>query len=189
MSLRHALLGLLAYEPASGYDLAKEFAGELGRYAWQATHTQIYPELAKLDDEGLIEVAETGPRGRRTYAITEAGRAELRSWLLQPPTGSAVRNEPVLRMFLLSSLDRDDAREYLAGAAKACQEELNDLRAILDDGDRDRPADKPLPFGRLAGEFGVRFYEMTRDWALWALEQVDRGKGKPTPEPSDPATR
>lgn len=175
MSLRHALLGLLARKPASGYDLTKEFAGDLGRYAWQATHTQIYPELAKLDDEGLVEVVGQGPRGRRTYAVTEAGRAELRSWLLRPPDRGTVRNEPVLRMFLLSSLDRDDAREYLAGAAKACQQELEELRASLDEGDRDRPTDAPLPFGRMAGEFGVRFYETTRDWALWALEQVDRG--------------
>ncbi|GAA1996356.1 hypothetical protein GCM10009799_23780 [Nocardiopsis rhodophaea] len=78
MSLSYALLGMLAYEPFSGYDLKKRFDGELGEYAWHAPHTRIYPELVKLADEGLIEVTDEGARGRRTYAATEAGRAELR---------------------------------------------------------------------------------------------------------------
>ena len=45
MSLSHALLGLLAVRPRSGYELTKVFGGDLGRYAWQAGHTSIYPEL------------------------------------------------------------------------------------------------------------------------------------------------
>src|SRR3954469_14449681 len=76
MSLPHALLGLLAVQPASGYELTKEFERELGRYAWQAGHTSVYPELTRLAERGLVEVTDAGPRGRRTYAITADGRAE-----------------------------------------------------------------------------------------------------------------
>ncbi|WP_279579818.1 PadR family transcriptional regulator [Fodinicola feengrottensis] len=68
MSLRYALLGLLADEPASGYDLARTFEISLQRWAWHARHSQIYPELNKLADEGLIDVVDEGARGRRTYA-------------------------------------------------------------------------------------------------------------------------
>jgi len=74
MSLRYALLGLLAHEPASGYGLTKYFERNVGRYAWHAKHTQIYPELNRLADEGCIEVVEEGPRGRRTYGLTDMGR-------------------------------------------------------------------------------------------------------------------
>src|SRR5919108_6155342 len=99
MSLPYALLGLLAVKPRSGYELTKEFEGYLGRYAWQAGHTSIYPELGKLAERGLVEVTHEGPRGSRTYALTPAGREELRTWLLEPPAKTGkVRNEQVLRM-------------------------------------------------------------------------------------------
>src|SRR5688500_8244241 len=82
MSLRYALLGLLADEPASGYDLTRSFEKALRRYAWHAQHSQIYPELTRLAADGLVEIASEGARGRRVYSITEAGRTELRRWML-----------------------------------------------------------------------------------------------------------
>ena len=41
---------------------------------WPATQSQLYGELNKLADAGLIEVTDIGPRGRKEYRITEAGR-------------------------------------------------------------------------------------------------------------------
>jgi DNA-binding PadR family transcriptional regulator len=82
MALRYALLGLLTAGPASGYDLTKRFDRSVG-YAWHAGHSQIYPEMAKLCAEGLVEVAEeAGPRGRKTYTITGAGLESLRAALI-----------------------------------------------------------------------------------------------------------
>ena len=72
MSLRHALLGALADQPRSGYALLKHFEQSLA-YAWPASHSQIYPELARLLEDGLIEESETGARRSRTYAITRSG--------------------------------------------------------------------------------------------------------------------
>src|SRR3954467_9202554 len=74
VSLPHALLGLLAVEPRSGYELTKAFEADLGRYAWQAGHTSIYPELNRLAGEGLLEVTHEGARGSRTHAGTARGR-------------------------------------------------------------------------------------------------------------------
>ena len=59
-------------------------------------------------------VVAEGGRGRRTYAITDTGRAELRSWILNPPDVFVVRHEFVLRRFLLSTLDADDERAVVA---------------------------------------------------------------------------
>ena len=67
MSLRHALLGALADRPRTGYGLLKHFEQSLA-YAWPASHSQIYPELARLRDEGLIEQTASGARGSRTSA-------------------------------------------------------------------------------------------------------------------------
>jgi PadR family transcriptional regulator AphA len=172
MSLSHALLGLLAVAPASGYELAKEFEGDLGRYAWQAGHTGIYPELAKLADRGLVQVTDRGPRGRRTYDITAAGRQELRSWLLSPAErGGTVRNEQVLRMFLISALEPSDARRMLQGIAERTAQGAAELRGVLAKGvDPGRGA--RAGFGLLAAEFGRRQYDAVHEWALWALDQI-----------------
>jgi PadR family transcriptional regulator, regulatory protein AphA len=177
VSLSHALLGLLAVAPASGYELTKEFESSLGRYAWQAGHTSIYPELAKLAGRGLVRVVSEGPRGAKTYDITDDGRAELRSWLLRPPgEGAAVRNEPVLRMFLLSALPPPDQRLMLTSIAEHTAAAAAELRALLA-----TPADPArgprADFGRLAGEYGLRQYDAVIEWARWALDQL------PEPEP------
>jgi PadR family transcriptional regulator AphA len=171
MSLPHALLGLLAVQPASGYELMKAFEADLGRYAWQAGHTSIYPELNRLAERGLVEVTHEGARGSRTYDVTPAGREELRSWLLDPPREGKVRNEHVLRMFLLSALDPTDARVVLGRIAGSTAAEAARLRGI-----RDRHAAPFVGregFGQLAAEFGVRQYEAMHGWALWAIEQLD----------------
>ena len=63
MSLRHAVLGLLAVEPATGYDLAQKFTKSISN-AWHAGHSQIYPELARLQEAGMVEGPEVNtPRG------------------------------------------------------------------------------------------------------------------------------
>lgn len=178
--LRYALLGLLAERPASGYDLAKAFEGDLGRYAWQAGHNRIYPELARLAEEGLIEPAGEGARNRRVYAVTEAGRAALRAWLLAPATGGAVRNEPVLRLFLLSALDPDDARTVLEEIAERGDEEVERLGGVLAD-DPPRTPDGRLPFGWLAAGYGLRQYEAASAWARWALGELDKAARNPAP--------
>jgi len=177
MALRYALLGLLASEPASGYDLAKAFEGELGAYAWQAGYNRIYPELARLADEGLIVPAGEGARGRRTYAITAAGFAELRAWLMAPRTGGAVRNEPVLRLFLLSALEPDDARTVLREVADNSRRQIAELGEAMA---TDTPAspDGRLPFGWLAAGYGLRQYQASNDWALWALGELDNTQAR-----------
>src|SRR5262252_4319228 len=119
MSLRYALLGLLAGEPASGYDLARTFERNLRRYAWHAQHSQIYPELNRLAADGLATIVDEGPRGRRTYAITDAGRIELRRWLLDPNDEPVVRNEHTLKLLLLSTLDIGDIRKVLQQQAES----------------------------------------------------------------------
>jgi DNA-binding PadR family transcriptional regulator len=172
MSLPHALLGLLAVAPRSGYELTKVFERELGQYAWQAGHTSIYPELGRLAEQGLVEVTHEGPRGSRTYAVTDAGREELRSWLLNPPERRGrVRDERVLRMFLLSALDPVDARKVLERIAANTAHEAAAMRRIREEAGPVQPGREG--FGQLAAEYGLRQYDAVHGWALWAMEQLD----------------
>ncbi len=182
MSLSYALLGLLAVAPASGYELTKEFDRSLGRYAWQAGHTSIYPELSKLAGRNLVRVINEGPRGAKTYDITPDGRAELRSWLLRPPgEDTVVRNEPVLRMFLLSALPPADQRLMLTSIVERTAAAAAELRTVL--GGAPEPDRGPrADFGRLAGAYGLRQYDAVHEWALWALEQLPAPEAEPAPE-------
>ena len=183
MALRYALLGLLHAEPASGYELTKKFERALQRYAWHANHSQIYPALTQLAHEGLIAVVEHGPRGRRTYAITEAGRVQLRQWMLAAPDESLVRHEFVLRLFLLSTLEVPEARALLQQQVADSMREAERLRGVVERTDPRNTPTAPAPFGRLAAGYGLRYYEMLRDWALWALDELEHAEQRePPPE-------
>ena len=74
MALRDAILVSLSDGPMSGYDLAKHFDQTVG-FFWRATHSQIYRELSKLKDKGLVtaeEISQSGKPNRILYSITEA---------------------------------------------------------------------------------------------------------------------
>jgi PadR family transcriptional regulator AphA len=177
MSLRFALLGLLEDGPASGYTLTTRFDRSLRKYAWTAQQSHVYPELNRLAGEGLIEIADEGARGRRTYALTDAGRAALHEWLLSPAKPRAVRDEQRVRMMLLSALTPDEARQQVrAHLAEVEREaaELQEMAAAADAGTHPRGR---LRFGRLALEMGVLQADAQRRWALWALDMIDAETG------------
>jgi DNA-binding PadR family transcriptional regulator len=85
MSLRYALMALLDATPMTGYTLAKRF-DQSAAFVWHAPHSQIYPELRRLEESGFIvgrEEARGAHGTRRRYELTEEGRAELRQWVGQ----------------------------------------------------------------------------------------------------------
>ncbi|WP_024935208.1 MULTISPECIES: PadR family transcriptional regulator [Actinomadura] len=176
MSLRHAVLGLIAeMDGASGYDLLKVFEISLGN-VWPARQSQLYGELGKLADAGLIEVAEEGPRGRKAYRITEAGRAELHDWLVNVPAKVGRRDEALLRVFFLGLVEPDEAQRYLRRHKEGLGEYLDELKALekdIDWGDDDLSV-----YGRLVIEYGKRFAAMRRDWFEWALQEITATKNR-----------
>lgn len=168
MSLRHALLGALADDPRTGYGLLKHFEQSLA-YAWPASHSQIYPELARMLEEGLIEETAAGPRRSRTYAISSAGLAEVRRWLRETAPERRVRSDAALRTFFLWLLEPDEAVEQLERERAFSQARLAEFEAI-----REEPTGKTrksLTF-RLALEGGIRATEARLEWIDWAIEQV-----------------
>jgi DNA-binding PadR family transcriptional regulator len=104
MSVRNALLGLLAQEARHGYELHAAFEAIVGgREAWAIKPAQIYTTLARLEDTGLIArqgVEQSGGPERLTYAITPAGQAELAHWLLTPTEAQHQRDEFFLKFML-----------------------------------------------------------------------------------------
>jgi DNA-binding PadR family transcriptional regulator len=162
------LLGLLAEQPASGWDLSRRFDDLLGS-VWPAGHPQIYGELRKLTQDGLIAVASEGPRGRKDYTITDAGLAEVRHWLADSDVDHTLRLEPLMRSVffwlmtpqqLAAHLDREAA--YYRGLA-------TQYRQVADAKDRGEfgvsVQTKSL---RIAAEAGIRLTTALAEWAEWA---------------------
>ncbi|WP_412537990.1 PadR family transcriptional regulator [Longispora sp. K20-0274] len=172
MSLRHALLGLLSDRPASGYDLLKLFDTSLAN-VWPATQSQIYTELTKLADDGLLSVSNEGSRGRKEYSLTDEGLAELRHWLTETKPKQSVRSEILLRVFFLSVLTPEQRRGYLDNLAAISAEQYDALRRLYDSMDWDEG--NLSVQGKIALEYGLRFVTMRREWAEWAAEQINQG--------------
>jgi DNA-binding PadR family transcriptional regulator len=166
-----AALGLLAQQPASGYDLLKTFEKSMAN-VWPATQSQLYGELNKLADAGLIEVSDIGPRGRKEYRITAAGRAELGRWVMSPEDDPPLRNASLLRVFLLGEVDHDQARRHLIAVAEHADSEVKRLEALSDS--IDWTDEDSMFFGRAALEYGLRVGAMEAKWARWVVDEFDR---------------
>ena len=170
MSLRHALLGLLAEQPASGWDLTRRFDDVLGS-VWPAGHPQIYGELRKLQDEGFIEVDSEGPRGRKAYRITDAGLAEVRRWLTTVDTDHTIRMESVLRSVFFWLMNPEELADHLDREAAYFHNLAAALRALAEAKDRGEFGASPQTRSlRMAAEAGVRITQGLGDWAEWAKD-------------------
>ena len=128
----YVILGMLRKGPKSGYEI-KAKADISTRFFWAISYGQIYPELKRLEEAGLIEGhddAESGRR-RRVYSIAPAGEETLREWLTRPgDLHSELRHEGVLRFFFADALDRDE-RLALVRQMRAKHERLGEeLRQI-----------------------------------------------------------
>ncbi|QKW38736.1 PadR family transcriptional regulator [Actinomadura sp. NAK00032] len=171
MSLRHAMLGLIAeMDGASGYDLLRMFEISLGN-VWPARQSQLYGELGKLTGAGLIEVAEEGPRGRKEYRITKAGRAELHDWIVDVPAKSSKRDDALLRVFFLGLVDPAEAQRYMRRHSEGLGDYLAELLDL--EGRVEWDDDNLSVYGRLVIEYGKRFAAMRRDWFDWALQEIE----------------
>jgi len=95
MALEHAILVSLSEQAASGADLTRRFDRSIG-FFWTATHQQIYRVLGRMESDGWV-ASEVVPQADRpatkVYAVTDAGRAELRRWIAEPTAPEPVRSD------------------------------------------------------------------------------------------------
>jgi len=197
VSLRHALLAVLTAEPMTGYNLIRYFDGTVA-YMWQAPHSQIYPELRRMEQDELVEV-EVVPRGKRAekrvYSLTGKGLAELRAWLEEPTLYPPERDPSRVRAahFEFSSYAAARAqlrahRAHYAAALATWEGMVDDLEArrvpLLDSRLRQRPRaehEAIVEFKRFAfrGESAKARAEI--DWAEEGLALLDRLEGEGVP--------
>jgi PadR family transcriptional regulator AphA len=168
--LGHLLLGLLASGERTGWELTSEFDTSLAN-VWAASHSQIYPELAKLEGEGLIRKTDAGPRGSQRYAITESGRSTVTAWLADTQPGDSPRSERLARVFFLGMLPKERAAAYLAEEERRHRAKLERYLAFAAECPLDDDATR---WDRIALEAGIRAETALAEWAAWACGQLLR---------------
>jgi DNA-binding PadR family transcriptional regulator len=162
------ILGMLSFRPRSGYDI-KTVVDRSTRFFWAASYGQIYPELRRLEEEGLIEGedAPSGGRSRRVYKLTKAGREALRDWLFGSTVTIELRDESLLRLFFADVLPREEALMLLEGRKKGHEEFLQVLREI-----ERLPGGKDPDFVDLVLRWGIEFNEWGAQWCEKHLKRL-----------------
>lgn len=93
MSINYAILGMLSYEPMTGYDLKKIMQESPFMY-WSGNNNQIYKALVELLDEGYVTSEiyhQDSSPSKKIYTITDDGSAELKRWTQSVPEAPEIK--------------------------------------------------------------------------------------------------
>jgi DNA-binding PadR family transcriptional regulator len=158
MSLDHAILGFLNYQPMTGYDLKKAFDQSVAHF-WSATQSHIYKSLDRLEAGGLLTV-EVVPQdkhpSRKVYRITPAGSEELLRWLATPMPVEQIRMGWLIQAFFASYLPDAESERMV-------KERIDTLRHELDYLDRDVRRNVERGAALLGDERVTRWWFLTLD--------------------------
>ncbi len=180
-TLGYALLSLLARGELSGYDIARQMKAPIG-YFWHASHSQIYPELARLERDGYVghQVVEQHDRpDKKVYSLTDAGREALRTWVTSPLDVPSVRDELVLRAFSLWLGDRREAAALFREHERRHEAQLEEYQAIeahiKGQSARLPSIDSPEFAAYATLQRGMGYERECAAWCRWVAEQLEGG--------------
>lgn len=190
--LRFAILELLHRKPLSGYELKRRFEGSIV-FFWQANHSQIYMELKRMENEGLVvgsKVTQDWRPTKKVYAVTPKGLAELERWLTVKPKLQAVKDEMTLKCFGFALISPEEADRQLIHHRKLHKGRLQlylDTKRQLEEkhGDLLETRDPILFWNAMCLYHSIEYERSYIDWCEWALARHQIFKqGEQTQAPS-----
>ena len=180
MSLRDAVLAALLAGEASGYDLAKDFDASVANF-WMATPQQLYRELDRLAEQGLIQarvVHQERRPNKRMYSLTESGREAIQQFTARAPKPSVIRDELLVKVQASDAGNTAAVRDFIAERlqwATAKLQRYERLRTRLLDGLTEEEylsqAERVGPYLTLLR--GISFEQENIRWAERALTIVE----------------
>ena len=143
-----SLLGFLHEAPMTGWDLVAAAEAAIGDF-WSLTRSQVYRELSAMERDGLIVAGDAGPRSRRPYRLTPAGRAAFKAWVAQEPGPEQIRYPRLLTMAFARHLPPGRLARFLAAHRRQHEARLAAYRATAADleAGSDLAAQATLDFG------------------------------------------
>jgi DNA-binding PadR family transcriptional regulator len=182
MSVRHAVLGLLAQRPRHGYELRAAFTAVVGgEENWDVKPAQIYTTLGRLEESGLVRqdaIEQDGGPEKRVYSITSEGLVQLSSWFATGVEEGHGRDEFFVKLML--SLNAGDANPYqvLQGQRGTLYQELHDVTAR-----RTRVDPKTAIAQILLLDKTIMHIEADLRWLDMIEARLDEMKRQPMPQP------
>jgi DNA-binding PadR family transcriptional regulator len=175
----YALLGLLTFgDELTGYEL-KQRADRTLRFYWVApAMSQIYLELSRLTELGLLEpVTSAGDRRRTTaYRITKAGSAALEQWIDESPVGfPTLKHTVLLRLLIGHASHPERMRELLEEYVAELAEALNDLRDVRDSLSGADDPGEPFFYPSIVADWGLDYFAAEQRHTRRALTRLDAG--------------
>lgn len=170
----YVILGMLCDGPKSGYEI-KALVDNSTRFFWAASYGQIYPELKRLAEAGLVVGSEepTGGRRRTVYEITADGEQELQAWLRRPPETFELRDEGLLKLFFAEAVDPAEALEIVRGMREYHEAVTGRLRALETTKEK---ASSTYPLIVLRA--GIESFEWYTDWCRKLEAEVAKKAGE-----------
>lgn len=154
MTIKHALLALLAEEPGHGYELKKRYDEAIG-LLWPLQQAQVYNNLRQMEQEGLVQldvrVVQTNLPDQKRYRLTEAGRQALAAWTHQPVQVSRkLKDDFYLKLTVLAAVVQNPDRlaDLLWRQREVNLQYLRELEGTLREAEQ---ADDPVAASLLEG--------------------------------------
>lgn len=191
MALRHAILTALLDGEASGYGLAKHFDLSVANF-WHALPAQVYPELHRLEVDGLVDSTEVPQERRptkRLFAINDAGRAELRRWVSEPSRPFALKDELMVRVRSGADTDPGPILEALRVRRDLSVAKLNGYLAAREAMLRGRTETQFLETARRVGPYltvnaGLALERAHQTWIDETIAALNERRGRSSRRPA-----
>ena len=172
-NFRYFILGLLAEQAMSGYDIRRLLKG-LGWLMGNPSFGAIYPALHALLEDGLATVettSQSNKRIRKIYTITDAGRQSLQDWVAQPTKSRINVKSFVMYLILVGNLAQDKLAAHLQQRRQVVVAHYSALESVLHDlGERVNQGQ------RIAIEYGLATASAELVWLDRMLAQLSAGQ-------------
>ena len=184
-TLGYAILSLLARTPLSGYDIAREMQRPKAFFFGHAQLSQIYPELARLEESKLVTstiIEQQGKPDKKVYTISLTGSQELQRWVVSPTAQLEVRSEFIIKAHSLWLADAEQALPQFREHARYHLELLAAYEANLVELEKRWGSDIALINTQEFGDYltvkrGVSYEREYVSWLEWAIDILEeRGR-------------
>ncbi|HMB22344.1 MAG TPA: PadR family transcriptional regulator [Anaerolineales bacterium] len=183
MTVRHAILGLLAQKPRHGYETRLAFETLVGGDGnWEVKPAQIYTTLDRLEEAGLVErssdLGEGEEPSRRVYSITPLGEEALQEWLASGVAPEHQRDEFFIKLIIGIASGRADPERLIQTQRGLLFQEMHAATAQRDEYDPRTGMAQILLLDKV-----IMHLEADLRWLDMIEMRMDAIKKQPMPEP------
>lgn len=181
MSLSYAIMGLLSYRPMTGYSLKEAIDNSISHF-WHAHLSQIYRELSRMEDNGLVtsEVQRReGRPDRKVYHLTSLGEEKLQSWLVSFPEKLVMsyNNEFLLRLYFAGRISREEILFQMTKYRKETETKLvhfQSLYRVIEGFSQKAGGPEDRLYWEMTLDLGIRLLEANLKWIEDSMERITK---------------